>query len=415
MSKLQHFINWMLHGVKASSETLDIANIQDSHALAEFMRGGSGAFTGESISVKVASSVAVAFRCQNIIAGVIASSPIQIKDEVSLELFYENDVRFVLQRRPNKWQSAHEFKNMMTKHVLNHGDGVAYKVKSGSRLIGLIPMMPGTYSVKQLRDMSLQYTYTSNDGRKIIFEQDEVFHLRGLSLNGITGVSVIEYARNSLGLSVSTEKHASTVFKNGTNVGNILVHPNKLGPEAQETLRGSLDKFRGAENANKTLILEEGMTWKSMGMSARDAEFINTRKLTMTELGMFYGVPSHLYGDTEKVSSFGSGIEHLSIGFVAYTMNDWFGMWEGAILRDLLPIRSRMIADFSTTALLRGDRATLTEAQVKEVQFGLASPDEIRRENGKPARPDGKGGEFYPPPNMTATPTKEGKNEKPIE
>jgi HK97 family phage portal protein len=232
--------------------------------------------------------------------------------------------------------------------------------------------------------------------------QDDVFQVRGMTLDGVIGVSVLHYAREILGGSIAAEKHGNTLFKNGTNLGGVLKHPGSIGTEGQDTLRASLQKYRGSENAGKTLILEEAMDYVPLGMSQIDAEFINSRKLSIVELAMFLGVPPHILGFTEGNTSLGSSIEQQSAGFVNFGLNDHFEMWEGAIERDLLD-DDALVAEFNDHKLMRGDTAARWAAHVSAVSYGLLSPDEIREEEGKPRRLGGD--EFYPPPNMTENKT----------
>ncbi|WP_163602755.1 phage portal protein, partial [Klebsiella pneumoniae] len=77
------------------------------------------------------------------------------------------------------------------------------------------------------------------------------FYLCGLTLDGVNGVSVLTYARETIGEALATAKHASTMFRNGTSIGGVLQAKGKLGPEGVQALRDSLEAYRGAENAHK--------------------------------------------------------------------------------------------------------------------------------------------------------------------
>src|SRR5690606_38298012 len=133
----------------------------------------------------------------------------------------------------------------------------------------------------QLDNLALEYTYTRRDGGKVTLPQSEVFHLVGLTLDGVHGVSVIGYAREAIGLSLAMENHGATVFKNGARVSMVLKHPNKLGKEGLEFLRASLDAYRsGGESEGKALILEEGMETGPLAMTAEDAQWIESRKFS---------------------------------------------------------------------------------------------------------------------------------------
>jgi HK97 family phage portal protein len=191
-----------------------------------------------------------------------------------------------------------------------------------------------------------------------------------------------------------------------------LQHPHKLGGEGLEFLRASLDSYRsGGDSEGKALILEEGMSASSISMTAEDAQWIESRKFSRSDIAMFFGVPPHMIGDTEKSTSWGTGIEQQSIGFVTYTLEDHLTTWEESINRDLIPeFEPDMYARFNRAALVRGDIKTRWEAYVKALQWGVMSSDEVRALEDLNPRQDGKGGEYYDPPN-TAGGKEGGQNE----
>ena len=230
-----------------------------------------------------------------------------------------------------------------------------------------------------------------------------------LSFDGIVGVTPITYAKEAIGLSLQTEKHGAALFKNGTILGAILKHPKNLSEDAQERLKQGLEQYRGSENAYKTLLLEEGLEFEMPGMSQQDAQFIETRQATRTDIAMYFGVPPHMLGDTEKTTSWGTGIEQQSIGFVTYTLQDYLTMWEETIARDLITEKN-MYAKFNTGGLVRGDIKTRTESQVKRVQFGINTVNEIRAENDE--NPTDGGDERYPPPNTNGQEGKQNESDQ---
>ena len=205
----------------------------------------------------------------------------------------------------------------------------------------------------------------------------------------------------TIGLALAMEDHGATTFRNGARVSGVLRHPQKLGPEAVANLKAGLEAFRaGGDQEGKHLILEEGMDYARIAMTAEDAQWIESRKFSRSDIAMFFGVPPHMIGDTEKSTSWGTGIEQQSIGFVAYTLEDHLTMWEEALDRDLIGADDLLYARFNRAALVKGDIRARWEAYVKGLQWGVWSPNEIRTLEDQNPR-DG-GDVYYPPPNMTA-------------
>lgn len=369
--------------------------------LARYLKSGSLTESGALVTPDTAMRNATAFACGRIISGAVANMPLQIKrriDDRTREDATDHPLWQLLTRKPNDWMTPSAFRRLMTMHVLFRGNAYALKARAADgRVLSLTPMDPDRVRVEHGQDDTIDYVYQRRSGGEIRLAQRDVFHLVGLTLDGILGVSVISYARETIGMALTTERHGSTMFRNGTHLGGMLEHPGELSAEAYERLKTSLEDYRGAENAGKNLILEEGMKFSKLGMTSEDAQYIETRKFSRTDIAMFFGVPPHMIGDTEKSTSWGTGIEQQSLGFVAYTLEDWLTTWEQTIARDLIGNDPTLYARFNRAALVRGDIKTRWEAHVKALQWGVASPNEVRATEDMNPR---EGGDiYYPPPN----------------
>ncbi|WP_416193667.1 phage portal protein [Nitrobacter sp. TKz-YC01] len=383
--------------------------ITTAQQLEEALRAGNVTASGTTVTPNSAMRVAAVYACVRIISGAVATLPLHIKrrvDERTREDASDRPIWSVLRRKPNRWQMPSQFRRMLQAHLLLRGNAYAMIVRSRGLVQELIPLHPDRVEVKQTDDLALEYLYTRHDGRDIKLAQNEVFHLVGLTLDGVHGVSAISYARETIGLSLAMEDHGATTFRNGARVSGVLRHPNKLGPEAVANLKAGLEEFRsGGEQEGKNLILEEGMDYARIAMTAEDAQWLEGRKFSRTDIAMFFGVPPHMIGDTEKSTSWGTGIEQQSIGFVAYTLEDHLTMWEEAINRDLIGTDDQLYARFNRAALVKGDIKARWEAYVKGLQWGVYSPNEIRALEDQNPR-DG-GDIFYPPPNTAGVPENE--------
>ena len=379
----------------------NIDSVATSQELMEFLRHGGSSHSGEPVTTKSALSVAAVYRCSAIIAGVIGGMPVKFKDEFTNVEEERHPLRRLLNRRPNQWQTGYEFKRFQTLAVLMRGNGYARKVWNGREVSSLIPLMPNRVRPEVRDDGKIEYIYTGKHGKEQKIAQEDMFHIRGMSIDGVNGVGVLEYAREAVAFSQATARHGQKLFRNGTRIGGALKHKETLSDDAYARLKASIAEFKvEGERFGGDLILEEGMEYDAFGMTSEDAEFVENRKFSVVEIAMFYGVPPHMIGLTEKSTSWGSGIEQQSIGFVNYTLNDWFEAWEGAIERDLLPYRSDLVADFDTYALLRGDETSRWESNRIKLEMGAYNTDEIRHAEGLPAKPDGSGQKFYSPPNV---------------
>lgn len=402
---------------KASHGGSDYARVTNSTELAEFLQNGGGVetFSGENIGIREAMKVAAVYRCVNIRADVSATAPIHIRDKVTFESRdVEDDLVFMLNDMPNKRMNAYTMRRVMDVQKQLRGNGYARVVRGfKGRPVSLEFMHCDRVTVEELMDRSLEYTYTNIKGGTIKLPQDEVLHVMGPSYDGIKGQSVLEAARNQIGLSVASEKHASSLFKNGTNIGDILSHEKDLSAEAVAFLKESLEEYRGAENANKTLILQGGMTHSKMGMTQADAEFVLSRKLSVIELCMFFGVPPHIVGFNEG-QIYGNGVEHTGIAFNNFTLNGDFRGWEAAIRQTLLGENRREMVDLDDANLLRGDTKARWDSYKIARETGAYSANDINRLERRP--PVAGGDELWTQPNaakLTAAPDLIGDKNEP--
>lgn len=383
-------------------------------AVKDMLRGSNTA-SGAIVTEASAMRVAAAWRCVNIIAGSIGSLPLDLIQRMGEDVRQPavgHPLRRILTVKPNPWQTPSEFRRMMQANLLLRGNGYARKVMVGKQVAALIPLHPDRVHAEQLNSLEMRYKVSGTNGSTIELTQKDMLHLRGMSLDGVTGMSVLSNMRESLGLALQTEQAGARLFKNGMLSGGVIEHPGKLSEQGAKNLMASLDERNGgAENAGKWILSEEGMKFNPVSLSAEDAQWLGARDFQRYDIAMFFGVPPHMIGATEKSTSWGSGIESQGIGFVTYTLNDWIKTWEETIKRDLLQETEweSLDARFNVNGLLRGDAKGRWEGYVKGLQWGVYSPNEIRALEDQNPR-DG-GDIYYDPPNTAGQTDKEPSNE----
>lgn len=325
-------------------------------ALLNYMKNGAdGGSSAGSITAKNAMANMALFRCVTLISSAIGMLPLNMYEySDNKALAKEHPLFKVLKKRPNSWQTAYEFKQLMQKNVLQHGNAYARIVRSGGKVTRLIPLDPTLVDVKQKPDWSIEYKYTQSNGGKVVINEEDVFHLRDISDDGIVGISRIKLAKRVLGIAIDAEKAASRIFQSGVMAGGALSTDKVLSDKAFQNLKESLDEKKGPDNAGNWFILEEGMKADKWASTASDAQHLENRNHQIEEIARLFGVPRPflMMDDT----SWGSGMEQLAIFLVTHCLSPWFTMWEQAIERCLLnDIESdQYYVKFNEGALLRG-------------------------------------------------------------
>lgn len=357
----------------------------DDPYLAQFIRGGGVTMSGATVSVESAMKNTAVFRCVSMLSFSIAMLP--------LHLFEAGDERqkatshplfSVLHRKPNGWQTAFEFRQLMQAWALVHGNAYAMKVRQGDRVTALLPIDPLRVEVRQDDSLRVSYRYTAPSGGQRDLAADDVFHIRGFTMDGLTGRSLVKQAAEAIGLAMQAERAAARLFKNGMIVGGALEMPDahRLSAEAMDRLRASMEAREGADQAHRWLLLEEGMKAKPFSQTAHDSQHLEMRGHQVEEIARVFGCPRPLLMVDD--TSWGSGIDVLGQLFVRYGLNPWFEAWEQAISRCLLSDREqgRFYAKFNAGALLRGSMKDQAEFFAKGLGSGghhpWLHPDEVR-------------------------------------
>lgn len=359
------------------------ADITTSQELAERMKVGRQTWSGIDINPTNALGVSAVFACVRLIAEDIGKLPFPVyrRTAAGRERAPESPFWRLLHDRPNGWQSSQEFREMLTAHALLRGNGYAIKNVVRGQVRELIPLRPDRVRLEQTEDFELLYhVRLAANGPEETMTRREIFHLRGISLDGISGVGIVTLARQGIALSMAAERHGATFFGNGQHPSGVFKHPSELSDPAFERLKASLDEQRG-EGAGGTLILEEGMDWTQVGLSNEDSQFLESREFQVEEVARWFRAPPHKIAHLKRATF--NNIEHLAIEYVTDTLMSWGKRWENAVNQTVI-VTNEVYAELLFDGLLRGDTKSRYEANRIAVGRPWKTPNEVRREDNMP-------------------------------
>lgn len=355
--------------------------------LREMMRGDGRrvGVAGIGVSDRMAMRNSTFFRAISLISGSMGMLPthlMRVNADGTREKARDHPLFNVLHRKANDYQTASQFKSHMQTCALLDGNAYALKVKSRGAVRQLIPL-PRRSVTPQLSDtFDLSFRYQPTKGSARTLSKEDVFHFRApISLDGLTGVSLLDIAADTLGISHRALQAAGRIYDKGTMVRGALETDQELGEEAYNRLRDSLrDSFSGVDADEDFLILEEGLKAKVLSGTAKDNSLVEMRRLEAEEISRFTGAPRPLLMFDE--TSWGSGIQQLGLFFVTYCLLQWFVIWEEAIWFCLLTPAEQetMYAKFNDGALLRGslkEQAEFLKAALGP-NNGFFTPNEAR-------------------------------------
>ena len=394
---------WSLFGKKKKPK---IEN-RTSGSAYEFFAGLST--SGKVVNEKNSMEISAVYACVRVLSETIASLPVDIytKGEKGEKIKATgHPLHKVVHEEPNPEMTWFNFCEAMMTHLLLWGNAYAQKILNNKGdVIALYPLMPDRMKVDRDEKGQLYYEFqrsdadasTSNKERKLTtikFRPEQIFHIPGLSFDGLVGYSPIGMAKNTLGISQACEEYGAKFFKNGAQPGGVLEHPGVL--EDSEKVRESWNRaFAGSSNAGKIAVLEEGMHYKPISLSPEQTQFLQTRQYQIDEIARIFRVPPHLIGDLTHATF--SNIEQQSMEFVKYTLDPWLTRWEQAMRRSLLPDadKEKYYFKFNVDGLLRGDYASRMAGYSTARQNGWMSTNDIRRLEDMDLLPAEEGGDLY--------------------
>jgi HK97 family phage portal protein len=292
----------------------------------------------------------------------------------------------LLKRYPNSWQTAIEFWEMMMGHVVLRGNAYAQIIPGARGAVDqLLPRHPDRMKVESIetpRGLRLRYTWTPPGQPPVVLTQDEVFHIRGLTSDGITGLILADHAIDSFGLSKAASDYGASFFRKGATVAGIVEHPKELKGNAAVNLKQSIESQMA--NPHGIMVLEEGMKWQNIGFNVQDTQLIETMEFGIEEVARWFNVPVHLLRSNKQAQTYAS-VEAFDIELVIHTLRPWAVRIEQAISRDLIVADDTYFAEFLMDALMRGDSTARKDFYASAITNGWMTRNEARiKENLNP-------------------------------
>lgn len=340
---------------------------------------------GAYVDEKTALNISAVQACVRVLSEDIAMLPIKVyktvkngKEEDTTHPLYQ-----ILKNKPNEWMTSYVFIRLLMQHLLIYGNFYAEIMYKRGEIVGLLPIHPSLVTLKTTPNGKYFYEIKVGNTKKPL-QWYYIMHVLGMSDDGINGLSPIEMARKSLGLSLAVDQFGSNFFAQGTNMGMTLEHPGKLSDPARENLKKSIDeKNGGLSNSHRVFILEEGMKSVKNVIPPNDSQFLETRKYQKEDIATLFRVPLHLIQSLDKATN--NNIEHQSLDYVIHSLLPWIRNIEQAMFNSLFIYYPDTFPEFTVDALLRGDFKTRMEGYNLGIGNGMYSINECRaKENMNP-------------------------------
>lgn len=349
--------------------------------------------SGTSVNSETALRLSAVWACVRLRSQTMATLPLHLRS-ADRSPALDHPLYRVLHTQPNADMTASEYWEAKYASLDLWGNAYSRIDREGRRIVALTPMDPERVIVGRQSSGRLEYEYKRN-GRTETFDESEVFHLKGFTLDGMIGLSTLQYIAEMAGNLMDANRAASHEFANNLKMGGFLkTGMATLTGEQRERLRAQLAMFGLPENAGKWMVLEAGVepaTAQSIRMKPEDAQLLESRYFGIEEICRGFGVPPQLIGHTNKASSWASSLENTNMGFLTYTLRPALVRTEQAIAKSLLTPEERHIyrPKYSVEGLLRADSAGRSALHSTYVQNGIMTRNEVRALEDLPPIPGG--------------------------
>lgn len=377
---------------RSATATLNAPSITLIDAL-----GGTSA-SGAKVNETTAATVSGVNACVSVLADMIGALPVKlyVKTAAGREELPDHPASRVISVQPGE-HTPFEVRQLAQTGVGFGGNGYLRVHRDGYyQPAELEWLKPADVEVGRTKDRVRVFKV---NGVRDLLTRADVIHVRGLSQDGLVGLSPIRQLRESIGLSLTQREQAGKIYANGARFPGFLVSPASLSKEQADDIRTEWQKkYAGVSNVGTTPILHGGLDYKvANGMTMADAEFLESRRFELEEICRLYRVPPFMVGATDKTSSWGTGIEQMTLGFLQFCFNPWLVNWEQSLGATLLTADEQAKGyyfKFNRAALLQAG----LEAQAKFFRemrdIGVYSVNDVRRRIEENDLPDNIGDNY---------------------
>lgn len=338
---------------------------------------------GDIVDIEKALRLSAVWACIKLRSQTIASLPLHLKDD-KRQIALDHPLYKIIHDAPNADMCSSEYWEAQIANLDLWGNAYSRINRHRGRVVSLDILDPQHMRVKRKENGEILYLYYKNNSDDGEYNETDILHFRGFSLDGLIGLSPISYQAQVMGLQINANNAAAKAFKNNLKAGGFLKTGERvLNDEQRKLLRTALAEFASPENAGKWMILEAGMEPANMSgawINPQDAQLLESRYFGVEEICRTFGVPPQLIYSTDKSSSWASSAEQINQNFLTYSLNPMLKRIEQTISRKLLKPeeRTKYRPIFSVEGLLRADSAGRASFYTAMLQNGVMTRNEVR-------------------------------------
>lgn len=303
-----------------------------------------------------------------------ASLPCKVFDADSKEVAKQHPVYRLLHHKPNNITSNIMFRKALIVEAHTNGNGYALIIRNSAGVAVALENLCSTRVRIEYDGNALTYLVDN----KVRLNSDDLIHLRYFTLDGIRGISPIDYAKTSLGIALAADRTAAAYFGNGAKPAGMLSFDMGLNEEAMEAIRSSWSLAHSGDKAGSTAVVPFGGKYQPLTMSFEQMQFIQLRQFSTLEICRWFKVQPHKVGELGRATW--GNIASESLAYVRDCIRPLTLQYEEECLKLFAPSeRDAYYVEHDFKELLRAD--PLTQHKVFEIglRSGIYSVNEARQ------------------------------------
>ena len=248
--------------------------------------------------------------------------------------------------------------------------------------IGWHKLDPRRMTPKLNKAGKLVYEYRYENGRTDTLPAFKVLHFAMMSGDGIVGYSPIRCARETLALGKAADIFGASFFGQAARPSGMLTVTKELSDPAFRRLRQDVENlYTGSQNAGRVFVGEEGMGFTPITIPPDDAQFLETRKMSIEDVARLFGIPAHKIGGAAASGS----VEEQNIDYQQSTLLGYCNIIEDELELKILNNPHelgvfKVSHDFQK--LLRANAAARAAYNATAIQWGWATRNRVAEDEG---------------------------------
>lgn len=339
--------------------------------------------SGVHVTPESAMRLAAVYSCIYVLSSTIAQLPLSVlrKKNGKIEPGTDHAAHYLLHDAPNDWQTSYKWRETKQGHVLGWGNGYSRIVRSSrGELRAMDILQPQETTLVKIGNR-WSYVSLDQDGTPLAIPPEEMIHIRAIGRDGRIGISPIMQHAEAIGLGLSAQQYGKRFFDGGGKPSGLLTAKGDLTETSwtrlKEFWKSAVTRLQGSDN--KTLLLPADLDYKALSIEPEAAQFIETRKMTRSEIAGIFNMPAHMINDLERATL--SNITEQSIQYTRHTCMPWVQNWEQELNRRIFTRQERAAGyyvKFNLGGLLRGTAKERAEFYHYAITDGWMTRNEVR-------------------------------------